>query len=350
METVYLLTGAAGNLGSSITKSLIGAGKRVRALVLERDPAAALLPAQAEVVRGDLLDMASLDRFFDAAEGTRLIVIHCASLVALRPEFNQKVYDVNVTGTRNIVAKCIERHAAKLVYISSTSVIPELPMGQTIREVTRFDPDLVRGYYAKTKAEATAYVFEQGRKSGLDVSVIFPSGILGPNDYSYGLFSRFAISYANGRLPAAVRGSFNAVDVRDLAESVIACAERGGNGEGYIVANRTVSFQELLSLFQEYCNGRRIRFFAPPWLARTGVFFVDVWGRLTGRPSSWLTAFTIYNLTRNNDYSCEKAKAELGVTLRPFEETIRDTVVWLRDAGKIAGAPEQARHSGAPCV
>lgn len=334
MEKIYLLTGAAGNLGSSILQTLLRQGKRVRALVLNGDTALSRLPEDAEIVEGDVTNVDSLDAFFENVEDCEAVVIHGASIVALRPEYSQKVYDVNVTGTKNIVEKCLQYNVKKLVYVSSTGAIEELPKGQKIVEVDSFNKDKVKSCYAQTKAEATQYVLDIAKEGKLDVSVVFPSGILGPNDYSYGLFTRFAITYAKGKLPVGVRGSFNAVDVRDLAEGVLACAERGRNGEGYIIANETVSFKYLVECFQKYTNGKKIRFFAPLWLAKVGVFFVSLWGKITRKPS-WLTMFTIYNLERNNDYSCDKAIAELGVSIRPFEETVRDTIEWLRAEGKI---------------
>lgn len=334
MEEIFLLTGAAGNLGSSILQSLLLRGKKVRALVLPNDPALSRLPKEAEIVEGDITQAGTLNALFKDLQDYRVIVIHCASIVALRPEYSQKVYDVNVVGTINVVDKCIQYGADKLVYVSSTGAIPELPKGNKIVEVDTFDKSKVISCYAQTKAEATQYVLDVSKDGKLNASVVFPSGILGPNDYSYGLFTRFAITYAKGKLPIGVGGSFNAVDVRDLADAVIACAEKGKNGEGYIIANKTVDFKYLIGCFQKYTNGRKIRFFAPLWLAKVGVFFISVWGKITRKPS-WLTMFTIYNLSRNNDYSCEKAINELGVAIRPLEETVRDTIEWLRKEGKI---------------
>lgn len=334
MEKIYILTGAAGNLGSSILQNLLADNKRVRALVLNQDPALSRLPEKAEIVEGDITDIDTLDNLFADTENCEKVVIHCASIVALRPEYSQKVYDVNVVGTQNIVKKCLQYKADKLVYVSSTGAIPELPKGNIIKEIDTFDKNKVISCYAQTKAEATQYVLDAAKENDLDVSVVFPSGILGPNDYSYGLFTRFAITYAKGKLPIGVRGSFNAVDVRDLASGVIACAERGKKGEGYIISNKTVDFKYLIECFQKCSNGRKIWFYAPLWLAKVGVFFISVWGKITRKPS-WLTMFTIYNLERNNEYSCEKAISELGVSIRPLEDTVKDTLNWLRSEEKI---------------
>jgi dihydroflavonol-4-reductase len=154
-KTVYLLTGAAGFLGSNVSRSLLSQGKNVRALVLEGDKAAVHIPAGVEIVRGDLLDGQSLETFFTVPDGMETVVLHCASFVTVNTEYNQKVFDVNVTGTKNIIDKCLAHGVKKLVYVSSTGAIPELPHGQAIKEVDHFNPDLVRGCYSQTKAQAT---------------------------------------------------------------------------------------------------------------------------------------------------------------------------------------------------
>ena len=93
----------------------------------------------------------------------------------------------------------------KLVYISSTSAIPELPKGAAIKEGRPFRAaKLVEGFYAKTKAEATQIVLDAVRSRGLDASVVFPTGLCGPEDYAKGrasdaAFDRFRPGKAAGR-------------------------------------------------------------------------------------------------------------------------------------------------------
>ena len=250
-KTIYLLTGAAGFLGSNISRALIEQGKTVRALVLKGDPARDRVPSGAEIVMGDILDDRSLEEFFTVPNNIETIVIHCASMVTVSPEVNQKEYNINVLGTRNIVDKCIQYNVKKLVYISSTSVIPELPKGQKIREVSSFHPDSVIGYYGKTKAEATQAVLDAIHQRGLDASIVFPTGICGPNDYGNGYFTHFIMDCIKGNMPAGVAGSFNAVDVRDLADGIIACTQKGRQGEGYIMGNCIVGMREMFQIISK---------------------------------------------------------------------------------------------------
>ena len=73
------------------------------------------------------------------------MVIHCAGVVSISSHFDKKVYDVNVLGTRNLLALCRQFQVQKLVYVSSVHAIPEKPQGETITETDTFDPHKVKG-------------------------------------------------------------------------------------------------------------------------------------------------------------------------------------------------------------
>ncbi len=102
-----LVTGAAGFLGGTICRQLVERGEDVRAFVLPNDPAMKYVPDEAEVIEGDLTDKASLEKFFTVPEGAKTVVLHIASIVSVNPVYNQKVMDVNVGGTQNIIDLCL---------------------------------------------------------------------------------------------------------------------------------------------------------------------------------------------------------------------------------------------------
>ena len=103
-NTLYLLSGAAGFLGSNICSQLLERGERVRAFVLKGDPAMKYIPKEAEIFEGDLCSAEDCTRFFDVPEDTENICIHCASMVTVNPDYNEKLIAVNVGGTENIIA------------------------------------------------------------------------------------------------------------------------------------------------------------------------------------------------------------------------------------------------------
>ncbi|MDK2980239.1 MAG: hypothetical protein PWQ55_586 [Chloroflexota bacterium] len=333
-NAIYLVTGVAGNLGSSVAAKLLEDGKRVRGLVLQGDPALARVPEEVEVCIGDVTDPESLERFFTVDEGTDVFVIHCAAIVTVNPDFNQKVYDVNVSGTKNILNACIAHDVKKLIYVSSIGAIPELPHGTAITEIDRFDPDAVVGFYGKTKAEASQAVMDAVHEQGLDASIVFPTGICGPDDYAYGPVASFIIDYCDGKMPAGMEGSFNAVDARDLADATVACCEKGRPGEGYILGNACVSMQQMFHLLSSLTGKKEVKLILPANIAGVVGKLSDLAGKVTKKPMR-MTSFAVYNLTRNNEFDCAKAEAELDYHTRPFEETIADTIAWLEREGKI---------------
>lgn len=330
----YLVTGAAGNLGSSVAAQLVARGHTVRGLVLAGDPAAARLPQGVEVMVGDVTDPASLEPFFTVPQNQEIYVIHCAAIVTVNSGFSQIVHDVNVTGTRNIVQACLTHKVAKLVYVSSTGAIPETPQGTPITEIGHFDPDPIVGYYGKTKAEASQLVLDAVREQGLNATVVFPTGICGPDDYAYGPVATFILDYCSGKMSAGVEGSFNAVDARDLADAIIAACDKGRRGEGYILGNEQVSMAQMFGLLSRLTGTPEVTTILPGWAGRLLGKASDLVQGVTDKPMR-LTSFAVYNLTRNNNFDSSKARDELGFRTRPFAQTIEDTIVWLESEGRI---------------
>lgn len=331
-NNIYLVTGAAGFLGSNICRQLIARGERVRALIMNGDPAEKYVPKGVEIVHGDLLDETSLDVFFDTGDVDDVYVIHCASIVWVKNEVNPKVHAVNVDGTANILAQCVKNRVTKLIYISSTGAIPELPHGEKIKEVDRFLPtDGLVDYYSKTKAEATQLVLDALKEHpDLDALIVHPSGICGPYDYAFGSVTSMVRDFLQGKMKMGIEGTFNSVDVRDLAEGVIAACERGRRGECYIMSNEVVTMRDMFRLMNESVGLSHRYYVLSREFAHVGVWFLGLASKFTGK-DPLLSEFNIYMLNRNNEYDCSKAERELGFHCRPFSESIRDTVAWLRE-------------------
>ncbi len=86
MKTLYLLTGAAGFLGSNICSQLLERGDSVRAFVLRGDPLVKYIPEGVEIFEGDLCSAEDCGRFFDVEAGVETVCIHCASMVTVNPD------------------------------------------------------------------------------------------------------------------------------------------------------------------------------------------------------------------------------------------------------------------------
>lgn len=333
MEELYIVTGAAGFLGSTIVRQLVNENKKVRAFVLPNDLSVKYLPDEVEVVKGDLLDLNSLDELFYESNKYTTYVMHIASIVTVNPDYSQIVMDVNVKGTQNIIDKCIEYNVKRLLYCSSTGAIPEKKKGSSIKETIDFDENKVLGCYSKSKALATKLVLSY--KDKLDVVVVHPSGILGPEDNAKGETTRVLIDIINGKMKAGINGSFNLCDVRDLANGCILAVKKGKRGECYILANDEVSFKDFAKMIsKEADNNEHVKFFLPIWLSNLIAKKMEKKAKKQGT-KPLMTTFSVYNLARNNDFSSDKAKKELGYKTRSYEITIKDEVNWLKERGLI---------------
>ena len=105
------------------------------------------------------------------------------------------------------------------------------------------------------------------------------------------------------------------------------------------MSNEVVTMKEMFSLINEAAGLPDRAFVLSKELAHVGVRILALASRITGK-DPLLSEFNIYMLNRNNDFDCSKAERELGFRSRPFSESIRDTVTWLREEGFLDDAEE----------
>ena len=331
MFHTYLVTGASGFLGRAVLAELEKKGAPVRALVIKNDPLAAELPEDVSVVYGDVCEDGSLEHFFSGA-GEKTCVIHCAGIVSVASHPGERIYRVNVGGTNNILRHCEKAGVGKLVYVSSVHAIPEKPKGTEITEDAVFSPDAVQGDYAKSKAIATSLVFEASDR-GLNVSVVFPSGIIGPGDVGKGSITHMLLSFLAGKLPVAVKGGYDFVDVRDVAAGIVSCAEQGQPGHGYILSGEYATIRDILNAAKETLEIKRtVSFFS----IRLAKLIAPLYEKrsLQKKQPLYFTPYSVAVLDSNGRFDRSAAAAAFGYSPRSLQNSVRDTVIWLKKTGR----------------
>ena len=333
-QRLFIITGVGGHVGNNIAKLLLDRGEQVRGLALENEDVTMLYGTGVSIVRGDVRNMETMEPLFYGVEpDCDVIFIHTAGLVSISSHNLKPVEEVNVGGTKNVIALCREHNVKKLVYISTVHAIPEQPQGVTMTEVNAFSPDSVEGAYAKSKAAATQLVLDAA-KSGLDATVVHPSGIIGPNDYGKGHMTQLIESYLNGSLTACVEGGYDFVDVRDVAEGTIEAAEHGRSGECYILSGQYVRVSDLLNRLHEITGRRAVSTVLPMWFARLTAPLAELFYRIRGEAPLY-TRYSLFTLTSNAAFSCAKARRDLGYHVRDLNATLRDTVLSLARQGRV---------------
>ena len=332
MPTSYLVTGATDHLGFTIVRKLYEKGCKVRALVLENEPNITLLEPYAQIFTGDIRDKVSLEPFFDCPSTDDICVIHCAEKYTAANRFNQEIWDVNVVGTNNIIELCKLYYVKKLVYVSSVFAIAMGKEGEAVSEPSEFKTDAVKGLYAKSKAAATSLVLAASEK-GLDATVVLPTEMTGPDDYGYSHVTDMLMHYLNGQVDSVIEGGFDFVDVRDVADGVISAIENGRKGESYILSNHYFPLQQLCYIVNELKPKRQVRLSMPAWFGRLSSPVLGTYYKLRKR-KSLETAYSIFSVINDTNYSHRKAAEELGFSARDMEETVRDTLDFIEKSQK----------------
>lgn len=314
-----VVTGATGHIGNVLVKNLYEHGYEITAVVLPKDDWKMIEP-YAEIVEGNILDPAFLENTFRGAE----IVFHLAGIVEIGSGKKSTIFKVNVQGTRNVVEACLKTGVRRLVYTSSVHAIPELPKDRTMTEIDHFDPDLVKGNYAKSKALATQAVLDH-RYCNLEVVVVHPSGVIGPADYKLSNVSQIFIDFLLGRLTAYLRGGYNFVDVRDVAQGIRLAAEKGRKGECYILSGSEISVKELLDEISRLSGRKPVKTRLAFWFILAMSYFAEAYYKVI-KSKPLFTHYSIVVLNSNCHFSNEKARRELGFTTRDMRESIRDAM------------------------
>jgi dihydroflavonol-4-reductase len=327
---MIVVTGATGHIGNILIRELITRKQIVRALVMPSDDYRSLTDLEVEIVRGDVTDMKSLKSAFGGAD----IVFHLAGIVTIMPSMKKILERINVGGVRNVAEACRASGVRRLVYTSSVHAITEPPHGTVIDESQPFDPDRVLGDYARSKARATLFLLDEVRKGGFDAVICCPTGVIGPWDYGISSIGQLILDYASGQLKSYVRGAYDFVDVRDVANGLILAAEKGQSGRHYILSGAQVQVSDLMKELERNIGYPAPTYEIPPIIARAAGVLASVYYRLM-KKRPLFTAYSIDVLRSNSQVSSARARKELGFTTRPWQESIRDHVEWFRVEGML---------------
>lgn len=320
------MTGATGHVGYALLKELQNYDDRDVRILLRKDPGI-FEGFRCEKVKGDITDYESLVRAFQGVD----IVYHIAGCVEIKPGNEEHVYNINVNGTKNVVRACKVCGVKKLVYMSSVDTYVPLPDNQEMTEVYHYDPDELEGTYAKTKAEATQFVLDANKPGELETVVCQPSACMGPYDFKVSSVGSMIRMFSTGKFPITMTfGGYNFVDVRDVAKGTIAAGDVGGAGEVYILCNKSVTVDEFIRLLAK-AGGNK-----PPKI-KLGKGIIDIAAPMmeiyykAADQTPLFTRYAIRKLCSNCNFSYAKAQRELGYDPRPLEESLSDTLKWIKE-------------------
>lgn len=321
---INVITGGRGYVGYALVKELAARGEKIRLLLRSDSPV--FDGIDCEKIMGDVCDIDSLEKAFEGAE----TVYHVAGVVDISGTKDKQVWKVNVEGTKNVVSACKKAGVKNLIYVSSVDALHVDDDMEVIREVSHFEPDILEGAYAKSKATATQYVLDSADEN-LKVCVVHPSACIGPYDNNrtssmvtvINLFSKgfFSLTFDFG--------GYNFVDVRDVAKGMVAAAEKGRNGECYFLCGKAYTLDEFMGALARVCGKKHPKVVIKKKYVDTIIPLFEKIFKAANLPPV-VNEYAIRKICENCKFSYEKAANELGYSPMPIEDSLRDTIAWLK--------------------
>ena len=319
-----LVTGGGGRLGNVLVRELLRRQHRVRVLEPGSRPES-LAGLDIELVSGSVLNEDDVERAIEHVD----VVYHLAAKIDLRPRKDPMMYPINVDGTARVVAACLCR-GVRLVHTSSHHALEREPLQEPLTE----DKPLAlkeKCQYHRSKAIAETVVLDHCQR-GLDAVIVNPGSIIGPYDFEPSMIGAVLIELYRGRLPILLDILSDYVDVRDVVSGMIAAAEAGRCGERYLLTGDVVPTMEMVSLFGEVTGVEMPTLALPLWVGWVMLPVALAGSAMTGK-DPFITADLLRASVTNEVVSHEKASRELGYSIRPLRESLRDAVAWYQERG-----------------
>jgi dihydroflavonol-4-reductase len=317
-STQFLITGGTGFIGRHVVRRLLAQGAGVRVFCRTPEKAQRLFGDRVGIARGDLRDRASV---VAAMRGCGA-VIHLGAAFQFGRKVRRINEETNVSGTRYLLEAGERVGLQRFVHVGSCGVLEGRHDLLTERDFPR-DVDVRESYRRSKWLSEIAALEAAGR--GLPVTIASPTSPLGTGDEKPTPTGRIVRDYLRGQFPFGAHVGLNFVHVEDLAEGILAVAERGRIGERYLLGHHNVWLDEFLRVLERITDRPAPRFTLP----QAAITLAGAIGEATGSERvCWETAA---HARRRQWFDFSKAAAELGWSARaPLDVIAREAVQWFQ--------------------
>lgn len=324
-----LVTGGTGFLGANLTAALNARGLVPRLLHRATSSLKALEGLRYHSVLGDILDEPAA---LQAAMAGCTWVFHAAAVADYWRQGAERVYHVNVEGTRRVLAAARQAGVARLVFTSSLAAMGTPAPGAWLTEASRFNLPPAAFPYGHSKHLAEQDVLA-ANQAGLETVIVNPSVILGPRDVNQ-ISGAMITEAARGQLRFLLPGGVNFVAVEDVAAGHLAAAERGQPAQRYILGGENLAYQEAIPIICRVVGRPAPRWMIPAWAIPPAAYAVAGLRHLLGQRVP-LDANQV-RLAREFIYAdSAKAREQLGLPRTPFETMVQRTYRWYQEHGYV---------------
>ncbi|MHC5353450.1 NAD-dependent epimerase/dehydratase family protein [Myroides sp. LJL115] len=260
---MILLTGATGLLGAHLALQLLEQGNEIRAIYrspksLEKAKSLFHYKNKLDLwdkihwVEADLTDIIALEHAFEGVKQ----VFHCAALVSFDPKDQEKMRQINIQGTANLINLAIDFKIDKFCHVSSIAALGQpIESCIAIDEKTPWNPETNKSYYSISKYGAEMEVW-RGSQENLKVIIVNP-GIIFADGFQWGPCADMIQKIKKG-VPFYTKGSTGIVYVQDVVDSMIQLMQSPIYNQRYTLVSNTISYKDLLNYISMQLGNKKI--------------------------------------------------------------------------------------------
>jgi dihydroflavonol-4-reductase len=302
------VTGAAGFIGAHVARALRDDGWSVRAFDRDEPP-----DGIDDWCRGDVLDTKALDLAVEGCDA----VFHLAAIYSYYRRDAERMTQVNVEGTRNVLAAAGGR---RVVHTSSAATCGPVP-GRPADERDQPPDWELKVAYKRSKIESEKLALAAG------AVVVNPTTPVGPGDRRPTPTGKMIRDVAGGRARAYVNSTaLNVVSVEDLARGHVLAHARGEPGERYLLGGDDMPLKDVFATVARAAGREPPRVAVPFRGVLALAWTADRALRVVGREPKLLVLDEVRLARVPALFSSEKAKSRLGYSWRPAEQALREAV------------------------
>jgi len=322
-----LVTGGTGFLGSHLVRQLIDAGETdIRVMATSIPPWLEKLREKGvEPIAGSITSPEAVA----AAVADVKQIYHLAGRVSRNPADQRAMYSIHVEGTRILCEAARAAGVKKIVMASTSGTIAVTRDGAHIPDETYPTPMEIISrwpyYVSKVYQEKVAL---ECCKSKVKLIIMQPSLILGPGDDRLSS-TKDVLDFMARKTRTAPSGGLSFVDVRDVAAAFIAASRKGKHRERYLLGGPNWTFARFFERLSRLAKVSAPRLSLPGRVAVWGAKAMDaIYRHYNAAPPIEPTSVEMAEYFWYLDSS--KAQRELGFVARDPQETLYDTVTYLR--------------------
>lgn len=322
------ITGANGHVGANLSRALLQKGYALRLSVHEN--VSGIESLAAEKIKTDITDYQQTEHFISGCD----YVIHLAAKISIDGDPKGTVSQINLQGTKNVVAACQKLQVKKLIHFSSIHAFNPHPLLETLDETRDYVSENAT-HYDKSKVLAEKEVLHAA-ENGLHAVIIAPTAVFGPYDHYPSLLGKAMLDIYHRRIPALTPGGYDFVFTEDLVRGTIAALEKQNTSAKYILNGNYITIQHLARTIAEVCD-KKLRYRIIPFeILQLALPFFRMQSAITGKPALF-TAESMKALRESpQKISSALAQRELDYTITPFRDAITKTFEWFASTDMLS--------------